>query len=172
MKTCLLLGLLFLSGLACLPQTSNIKLYGFKQAVLKGVPPSYEKDEKGKTVETKNESHSNLFIYLSYPPAEKLQLAELWINGEQYNFKEETVHPPIQITYDNGVFQPEQITLVPQTSDTVVRILVKERTYAKKNIVKKSLAEANDIVVGYKLNEKLYWQTLKKIKSLRAAAMQ
>lgn len=171
MKACWLLCTLVLS-LSCFSQTSTVKLYGFSQVVAKGVPSTYETDEQGKTVETKQEVNKNLFIYLAYPPDLNLYPVEVWMKGELYSIKQQPAHTPVVIVYANGQYEPETVILVPTTTDTVFQLILTDRSPSKNTTIKKSLAETNDLVVVYKLNGKFYSQTLKKIKGLRMGIMQ
>jgi hypothetical protein len=171
MKACWLLCTLVLS-LSCLAQTSSVRLYGFNQPVLKGVPSTYETDEEGKKVEPKVTVQKNIFIYLTYPPALKLYLTEVWVKGELYNVKQVPVTTPVDIVYDNGQHESDKVTLVPYTTDTVIQLVLIERPPAKNSVIKKSLTQTNDVIVAYKLNGKLYTQLLKKIKGLRTAMLQ
>lgn len=171
MKACWLLCALILS-LSCLAQTSGMKLYGFNQPVLKGVPSGFETDEEGKKVEPKITAQKNIFIYLAYPPTLPIDIIEVWVKGESYNIQQVPVTTPVEIVYDNGQYKPDSVTLIPYTSDTVIQLLLIERTLLKTSVIKKSLAETNDVVVVYRLNGKPYTQILKKIKGLRTAVMQ
>jgi hypothetical protein len=168
---CLLISLFVFSS-TCFSQTGSVKLYAFKQLVASGVPSSYETDEQGKKVETTSKPSANFFIYLSYPPDLALSVAEVWMNGEIYKVKEEAVDAPVEITYDNGISAPETIALIPQTADTVTRIVLLEKLASRIKGVKKSLAETNDVVLVYKINRKFYAQIVKRIKSLRIGVLQ
>lgn len=172
MKGCGLLCILFLFSSFCFAQTSEIKLYGFKQLVAGGAHSSYKTDEQGKKVELRTNRYKNFFIFLAYPPHLKIYPMEIWVNGEAYSIKEESVKTPVELTYDNGLSSPETIALVPQTSDTVTSIILLDKLPSKTAAIKKSLAETNELVIIYKLNGKLYSQTLKRIKGLRAGVMQ
>jgi hypothetical protein len=172
MKVCCLLIFLFAFNCNCFSQTGSVKLYGFRQAVAGGVPSSYETDEQGKKVETTNKPSVNFFIYLSYPPDLMLSVEEVWMNGEIYKVKEEAVDIPVEITYDNGIAAPETIALIPQTTDTVTRIILLEKLSSRTKAIKKSLAETNDLVLVYRLHNRFYAQTLKRIRGLRVGVMQ
>jgi hypothetical protein len=172
MKACSLIFILFLFSRFCFAQLGEIKLYGFKQLVATGTHSPYETDEQGKKLELKTDLYKNFFIFISYPPELKIDPLDVWMNGEAYSIKEETVKTPVEITYDNGISSPETIALIPQTSDTVTRIILSDKLPSKTSAIKKSLGETNDLVIIYKLNGKLYSQTLKRIKALRNAILQ
>lgn len=171
MKACPFFFLVLFSTL-CFAQPLGLKLYGFRQEVLKGVPPTYETDEKGNKLPPKIEPHYNLFIYLAYPTNAIPELVEIWVGEDQFSVRQEAVKIPVEIIYDNGPLTPEKVILVPQTTDTVMQLVLTGKLPAKTTAVKKSLAETNELVLIYKLNGKIYSQTLKKIKSLRKALMQ
>ena len=172
MKALCLLCVVIVLSVSCLPQASAIKLYGFRQTVVKGVATTYQEDEQGNKIEPKTEIRNNLFVYLAYPRNIILSPVEIWMDGEQYSLKPEPVQTPVIITYDNGAFAAETIILVPKTPDTVMQLTISGKLPAKNARIKKSLADTNDLVLVYKLNEKFYFQTLKKIKGLRTAIMQ
>jgi hypothetical protein len=167
---CLLCLIIF--SVSCFPQTSAIKLYAFRQTIVRGISTTYQEDEQGNKIEAKREIKNNVFVYLAYPPNIFLYPVEIWMDGQQYSVKPEPVQTPVIITYDNGAFAPETIVLVPKSSDTVTQLILSGNLPAKNARIKKTLADTNDLVLVYKLNGKFYSQTLKKIKGLRTAFMQ
>ena len=171
MKACLL-GI-FLFAFHCLSYTQPgvVKLYGFKQPVVKGVPSTYETDEQGNKVEPKDKVYTNVFIFLSYPTDVIITPVEFWMDGLLYSIKQEPVKTPVEVIYENGLQETEKITLVPQTEDTVIRIILSEKLPFKTPAIKKSSANTNELVIVYKMNGKLFTQSLKKIKGLRIAVM-
>jgi hypothetical protein len=171
MKACLLGIFLFAFHSMGYAQQGVVKLYGFKQPVVKGVPSTYETDEQGNKVEPKDKLHTNVFIFLSYPPGVIITPVEFWMDGLLYSIKQEPVQTPVEIIYENGLHEAEKIILVPQTADTVIRILLTEKLPFKTPAIKKSSADTNELVIVYKMNGKLFTQSLKKIKGLRMDAM-
>ena len=137
MKAYSLFFVLFLASSACSSQTSAIKLYGFKQAVVSGLPPSIQTDEQGNTVPLKSKAHNNFFIYLVYSKNLNLSPVEVWMNGEQYSIKPEAVLTPVEIVYDNGASQTEIVTLIPQTEDTTIQLILSEKKPFKATSIKK-----------------------------------
>jgi hypothetical protein len=93
------------------------------------------------------------------------------MDGLLYSIKQEPVQTPVEIIYENGLHEAEKIILVPQTADTVIRILLSEKLPFKTPAIKKSSADTNELVIVYKMNGKLFTQSLKKIKGLRMDAM-
>jgi hypothetical protein len=171
MKACLLGIFLFAFHCISYAQASVVKLYGFKQPVVKGVPSTYETDEQGNKVEPKDKVYTNVFIFLTYPPHVIITPVEFWMDGLLYSIKQEPVQTPVEVIYENGLHEAEKITLVPQTADTAIRIILSEKLPFKTPAVKKSSADTNELVIVYKMNGKLFTQSLKKIKGLRMAAM-
>jgi hypothetical protein len=152
-------------------QPALVKLYGFRQPVIKGVPSTYETDEKGNQVEARSKLQANVFIFLSYPPDMIIIPVEFWMNGSLYSIKQEAIKTPVEIVYENGPYEAEKITLVPKTADSVIRIILSEKLPFKAPAVKKASADTNDLVIVYKMNGKLFSQSLKKVKGLRTAVM-
>src|SRR5215213_2824484 len=158
--------LLFLLTLSCycFAQTNAIKLYGSKQPVSGGVPSTYETDEQGNKVEARNNVRTNFYIFITHPPAMAIEPIEFWMNGALYKIKLEQAETPFNIVYDNGPHGTETVTLVPQTEDSAFRIILFEKLSPKNSEIKKQLVETNELVFVYKINGKLYSQTLKRIK--------
>lgn len=172
MKLSGLFSILVLLSLSCLAQTGPVKLYGYNQPVLGGVPPASETDEEGKKNEAKTTAGRNLFIYLSYPQTLDVRLVEIWMKGHLYNAEQVTVKSPVKIFYYNGQYATDSTTLVPYTTDTVIQLVLRDQISIKTPLIKKPLTNANDLIIAYRLNGKINTQILKKIKGLRSAAMQ
>jgi hypothetical protein len=172
MKASWLLLFQLLLSYYCFAQTSAIKLYGCKQQVSGGVPSTYETDEQGNKVESKNNVRTNFYFFLTHPPQVAIEPIEFWMNGALYKIKLEQAQTPFNIVYDNGPQGTETVTLVPQTADSAFRIILFEQLSPKNSEIKKQLVETNELVFVYKTNGKLSSQTLKRIKGLRTAIMQ
>ena len=172
MKTICLLSAFISLSLSSFTQTSDVRLYGFRQTVLSGTHETNQTDEQGKEIKAEEKIYNTTFIYFSYPPNEALYPVEIWMNGSQYSVKTKPVTTPVEMAYDNGTDNPDRVILIPYTTDTVVQLMLSDKLPSKTNGIKKSLAETNDLVIVYKKNGKLYSQTLKKIKGLRTIAMQ
>ena len=168
MKAFAVLGFLACMQTICAAQQSSIKLYAFKQAVVSGVKSSYETDEKGKEIKTKPQVLTNYLIYISHPIELELHFIELWIDGKHFGIKEQRTSTPVQISYDNGTNAPELITLINETTDNVLKLEPVQAPSFKTTISKK-IIKANELILAYKLNGKIYLKTMKKIKSLRTA---
>ena len=156
-----------LSGVA---QKATVKLYGYAQPVIGGVPSIQHPDEKENTLSSKKNRRANYFIYLVYPKILPIHPVELWLKGKAYNIDVRPAKTPVQVVYDNGDFEPEKIILVPATKDTCVQLLINSLPL-KSTTIKRSLIENNELVVVYKLKGKFYSKTLKKLKELRTASL-
>jgi hypothetical protein len=166
-----LVFIMVLVSLTVMAQTDKVKLYGYAQPVIGGIPSTTPSDEKGNPAATTKKSHANYLFYIAYPKNIVVYPLELWMHGEVYSINVQPVITPVEILYDNGSFDPQKVTLVPETEDTCLQLIPTEKLVIKNTTVKKSLIENNDLVIVYRMKGKLYSQTLKKIKGLRTAAL-
>lgn len=166
-----LVFIMVLVSLTVMAQTDKVKLYGYAQPVIGGIPSNTPFDEKGNSAATTKKSHANYLFYIAYPKNIMVYPLELWMYGEAYTINVQPVITPVEILYDNGSFDPQKVTLVPETEDTCLQLLLTDKLVIKNTTVKKSLIENNDLVIVYRMKGKLYSQTLKKIKGLRTAVL-
>jgi hypothetical protein len=166
----ILLTLGLLTVLALKAQKKEVKLYGFSQGVSKGIRKTTV-DEKGlMTTEKKGESKT-LLLYVEFPAGLKLNITELWINGEKYSFETTPVKTPVIL--NTGLKMPDQkeTVLIPETRKEVERLI----PLSKIDITEKDrrqIAKRKPVVVFYKVNGKNCKRTLDKLVALPEIVME
>ena len=160
MKRRILLIFLTAFSLASFSQT-GVKIYGYVQEVLPGTIPKGT-DENGKKIEAVK-VRDNYLIYISVPGKSRIYPIELWIKGNRFSAKPETVTTtPVQQNDNLG----KPITLVAKTSNNVQRIIPIPIIQGKEFLNAKKKSLSNELVVVYKLNGKYYSATQKKLTRL------
>jgi hypothetical protein len=164
---CLLLS--FVVGTFLKAQTAgSVKLYAYKQSVIRGKAPGGIFNEDEQAVETKRRSSANYFIYATSTAT--IYPVELWLNGVQYGVTAEPVTAtPIEINETD--LQTKKI-LVPKTTRKVIRLIPKENTTKKSFEKGKELSKDNVVVVVYKMEGKFYYKAVKTFSSLSPQVMQ
>lgn len=149
----------------------NAVLYGYKQAVLPGANPRVISEETGEVENVMKKANYNYFFYMS--STARLYPSEIWIDGEGHSVKVETVKKtPVEIINSNTPLSPKKTTLVPKTTRRVIQLTPTPQISGKKMLKVKNLSRTHELVVVYKMNGKFYYQTMKKLIVLEAAAMQ
>ena len=171
-KTHLLFLLTLVYFTASFSQKTNSakKIYAYKQASLPGIQPN--------TLESKDVRETkttyNYWFYFVTQRSEKIKVTELWIEGNRFNVKGDTVKklPVYRITYTAAAGN-ETLTLVPFTKNTVLLVnpsgLAKE-TKPISNYLS-SLTKSNELVITYYRNRKKHYKVVKKIYELEPVAM-
>lgn len=164
------IAILGLSNLA--NAQKSIRLYGYEQAVTKGMA-GRERDENGKIITKAPAQLYNYFMYITSTNKNRIYPAELWIKGQKLGVKAEAVNTtPVTMLQDDGTTNAAKIVLVPKTTAKVFHLTGTTTPSPKEFGKAKKLAEANELVVVYKLNGKFQYATLKKFAALSSAALQ
>jgi hypothetical protein len=170
MRKILFLLFTFSAGSFVSAQTKgSAKIYGYKEPV-SGAVSQRAIDENGKPVVSDAVGRFNYFIYLVTP--NRVYPSELWLNGEVYSAKIETVKTPVVRKNFNNPSEPQSTELVPATTQQVTRLSPGPAINDKLSEKGKSLSEENELVVVYKQNGKFYYQTVSSLTLLEIAALQ
>lgn len=175
MKKTLLLLVIALHFFISKAQTRNdVEIFGYIQPVTRGVSPETNIDETGNLKTKAAKQGSNYFIYITVPAASHVYPIEMWIKGEQYTSKPETINTtPIQIADPALPGGPNLITLVPKTTKKVIKLIPGKTGIPGKTIkTAKSKSKTNELVVVYKMKGNFYFSLLKKLILLESATMQ
>ena len=144
----------------------SIKVLGFEQESIPGTVAANLKDENGNPIK-KAATQKNYLIYLSLAPNHSVSAHHVFINGKAFLVESSTTETtPVQHVDNNIPDKPEYLTLVPRTSNKVIRLIINKPTQVEKTSTIKKLAAKNDVVVSYTWKEKKYFAVLKKLKKL------
>jgi hypothetical protein len=160
-----LLVLLFSAGFISIQPVK--KIYGFKQASIPGIIPSFEGQERLKQAERKQ--NYNYWFYIEFPKTEIIKPDGLWVGGLPYDLKVEEIKelPVIKIIY-TGSEKNDTTVMVPVSRNKVMLVypsaLAKDSTIKSKYVA--SLTANNELVISYRNKNKRYYITLKKLKEL------
>ena len=138
-----------------------VKVYAFKQAVVRGNVPAGVTDENGKPVNTSGAGHStNYFIYLSHSGKLVITPFTLRIKGQCYQFKTGVIDntPVTKVNY-NMPNRPTTTLLVPATSNKVTRLLVSDVRGTGCAASSTEKKQSSDVVISYKWQNKTYYAT-------------
>lgn len=167
-KQCTLLLALLFTVLAGQAQSTS-KLYGFSQVVTPGMAKR-ETDERGAV--TQGARNYNYQVYLTSSLPTRIYPIELWIKGKRYSVKEEIItETPVQYT-NIAARNPEPVTLVPQTTDKVLKLNPVTYTGMKNYPKARQLAASNEVVAVYKQGGAIRYKTLKTLTALGTQSMQ
>ncbi|MFN2439942.1 MAG: hypothetical protein ABR503_12135 [Chitinophagaceae bacterium] len=174
MKYLLLFSFVFIFSFVKAQTRTDVKIYGYIQPVSSGVSPPVAIDEEGNVSSRGIKRGSNYFIYLTGPASVRIYPIEMWVNGEPYSAKPETINKtPIEKADPSFPDGPKKITLVPKTTKKVMMLVPGTASFTNKSLANaKSLAKTNELVVVYKMNGKLYYSLLKKLQTIERADMQ
>jgi hypothetical protein len=161
----------FSAGLFASAQTKGTaKIYGYKEPV-SGAVSQRAIDENGKPVVSDPAGRFNYFIYLVTP--NRVYPSELWLNGEVYSVKIETVkETPVVRKNFNNPSEPQSTELVPATTQLVIRLSPGPAITDKLSEKGEILSKENELVVVYKQNGKFDYETLSSLTLLEVAALQ
>jgi hypothetical protein len=158
----LLLGLL--AFLTLQAQHKNIRLFGFSQGVSKGIRTT-SVDENGKTIAAKKSGSTTYLLYLEVPAGIKLNITELWINGEKHRFEINPEKSPVLL--NTGIRMPgqQEKALIPYTENKIIRIIPFEKMdttekHRRKIVMKKP------VVVFFTVNGRSCYRSLDQLEIL------
>lgn len=174
MKQTLLIVTLFIFFISKAQTRTDVKIYGYIQAVSQGVSPETSIDEAGNLISKGVNPGINYFIYITGPATTRIYPIEMWVKGKQYSAKSEIVDKtPVQMADPALPNGPNLITLVPKTTKKVMLLIPGNTVIQGKSLaIAKSKAKANELVVVYKINGKLYYSMLEKLNIIERASMQ
>jgi hypothetical protein len=145
------------------------KLYGYKEAVIPGMNPSYT-DENGGQKSGTIKSSSNYFIYVQSDA--RIYPSEMWVEGQPYSVAVTTVTTPVERVDESQPASPVVKTLVPKTTQRVIQLITSKAVHEKFSKIGKGLAEKNELVVVYKKGGKFYYISLASLTALEPAVKQ
>ncbi|HLO82828.1 MAG TPA: hypothetical protein VK166_17805 [Chitinophagaceae bacterium] len=161
-RNLLILGLLI--SLTLQAQKTGVKLYGYSQGISKGIRKTTV-NENGET-KTEKKSHSKSFlIYLEIPSGMKLDITELWINGEKYRFKISTEKTPVEMK--TGLHMPGQKerVLISKTENTINQVLPLEKITTTEKTTR-NIVQKKALVVFYTVDGRSGYRSLEKLEEL------
>lgn len=156
-------------------QTGQDQLYGFSQVTIPGAAAAKRvTDDAGNTVERRTEDLKvTYYIYLSTTAKTRVYPIEVWIKGNAYSARPETVgSTPVQVSGPVVMGRTQKKTLVPKTTQKVTRLVPIPLTADKSSQKAQKLAAENELVVVYKQGGKTFYKTLKALTELSPQAMQ
>lgn len=168
MKKNLLIFIFFSFVLNAYPQQPVIKVFAFEQENYPGTVPANTKDENGNSVK-KAADRMNYFLFLSFRNTYSITPVEVYIRGQAYQIQSiDSPKTPVEYTVSSVSANPEKKVLVPKTTNKVIEIKIAatKSQQEKKTTNLQKLITANDIVIGYKWNNKKYFATEKKLKRM------
>ena len=158
---------LFAISVSCFSQVK--KVYAFKQASVPGnIIANNENDikENNGTKQAERKQNFNYWFYLSIPKKEKVTITGLWIDGKQYEIKQDSITDlPVKKIIYTGLQKNDTIIMAPVTSNKVILVYPGG---VKKDDSKYALnfARTNELVIRYTWKGKTHYTTIKKIKEL------
>ena len=158
----LILGLL--AVLAVQAQKKEIRLHGFSQGVSSGIRKTTV-DEKGEMITEKKSGSKTLLLFLESPAGVKLNVTELWINGEKHRFE---INPEkSRVLLNTGLSMPgqEEKTLIPKTDNQIIRIIPWEKMAITEKH-KRKIVMKNPVVVFYTVNGRSCYRALDQLEIL------
>ncbi|HLO83235.1 MAG TPA: hypothetical protein VK166_19865 [Chitinophagaceae bacterium] len=161
-KILLILGLL--ANVNMQAQHTGVTLYGYSQGISKGIRATTV-NENGETKTEKKSQGRSYLIYLEVPSGMKLDITELWINGEKYRYKVSPEKTPLELK--TGLSMPGQkpTILIPKTEKDLIRLVQSEKIpITGKN--KRNIVKNRALVVFYKANGKNGYRSLGKMEVL------
>lgn len=165
--------LMFATTILCAQGTGD-QLYGFSRVTTPGIAPA-DKIENldGSVTERKVSNNTNYLIYLRTAAKTRVYPIEIWINGEVYSARPETVtKTPVQVAGPTVMGRTQQITLVPKTTQKVTQLIPTPLMADKSSAKARKLAQTAELVVVYKQGGKTFYKTLKTLKALPVNALQ
>ena len=144
----------------------RVKIFGFEQQSSTGAKAANVKDENGNQ-QRKAAQQKDYFIYLSVKETHHITPEHLYIDGKAFSVETRTMDKtPIEHVDNSIPGRPEQITLVPKTTDEVFELKIAKPLQVEKTSTLQKLTKKNDVVVFYTWKNKKYFAVLKKLKKL------
>jgi len=145
------------------------KVYAYKQASIPGNIISTDDNdikEKNGAKQTEPKQNFNYWFYVTIPNNQKVTITGLWIDGQQFAIKSETVtNLPVKKIINTGLEKNDTTTMVPLTGNKVLLIYPgAQKTGDSKYAL--NFARQNELVIRYTWKGKIHYSTVKKIKEL------
>ena len=146
------------------------KTYGYKQASIPGILPSYPEETDIQPVKTRPKQNYNYWFYLELPRSEKIKMTGLWISGIQHDIKADTIADlSVRKININGLGKIDTIIMVPVTKNNVILVYPSGESKNTPKIDSKytrQLISSNELVIRYLWKNQTYYSTIKKLKEL------
>ncbi len=148
----------------------GVKTYAFEQVSLPGTITSGVTDEAGNPLNTSKAGHpTKYYIYLGHAPGSTIMPSALWIKGQPYTFTTEAIaKTPVVHATPNEPQEVRKDVLVPQTKDTVMRLLVSAPVNAPAALSaeEKKMVLDSAVLVRYSWKGKVYYAGAPAVKTL------
>ena len=170
----LLTAILLMATTGLRAQSKSDRLFGYSQVTTPGIAKADEIENLDGTVTKTNERGNNKrhFIYLSTLAKTSVYPIEVWIKGEAFSARPESIAgTPVEISGPVVMGRPQKITLVPKTTQKVTRLIPIPLMEGKSTNKGATLAQENELVVVYKQGGKTIYKTLKTLKELSTKAL-
>jgi hypothetical protein len=143
-----------------------VKVFGFEEESSPGTVAINVKDENENPVK-KAANQKNYLIYLSLKQKYHIAPQQVFINGKAFPVESSTIEiTPVQHVNNNISNKPKQTTLVPETTNKVIKLTIAAPVQAEKTSTIQKLTHKNEVVVAYTWKKKKYFAVLKKLKKL------
>jgi hypothetical protein len=156
--------------LAVQAQRKDVKLYGFSQVVSRGIRTTTV-DEKGEMITDKKGNNKKLLLFLESPAGLKLNITELWIDGEKYRFEITPVNTPVILNTGLNMPGQQETILIPETRNEMARLI----PLSKIEITEKDrrqITRRRSVVVFYTVGGKSCKRSLDKLVVLPELTME
>ena len=146
------------------------KTYGYKQASIPGIVPSYSEETDIQPVKNRPKQNYNYWFYLEIARSEKINMTGLWISGVQYDIKADTITDlPVRKININHMGKNDTIIMVPVTKNNVILVYPSGESKNTTKIDSKytrQLIGSNELVIRYLWKNQTYYSAIKKLKEL------
>ncbi len=172
MKHAILTLLFFTGALLLKAQTSKDTLYGFQQHISSGTKKVGDIDENGNLIKQKTPEVSHYSIYLATASKTRIYPIQMWINGEAFSVKIETIEqPPVEYSNINAPAAKVK-PLFPEPTGTIYKLTPTPLVANKGEDKGNALAQENAVVLYYTKSGKKYYEILKKFTKLEPVSLQ
>jgi hypothetical protein len=156
------------------PKCPLWRVYAYSQDVLSGKPPNGPVEEgQSEPAKQGGTSKTHYLIYIIPRNETYISLTALWINGQTYEVKTDTVkNLPVKIPGTDAAGNSTVIKLVPATSKTVIQLTPGPvlNFFAPPEIHLQKLLDTHEMVIEYRWQERSCYFSVEKIKRLGAVA--
>ncbi|MFL5789769.1 MAG: hypothetical protein ACJ748_17035 [Flavisolibacter sp.] len=152
----------------------KVKLFGYEQAVSKGIVAARDLDENGKEIKKKIEGQNlNYYIYLTCPSRSSVEADEIWIYGKGFTVNNRKIdNTPVTIVNYNIPSNPKSTVVVPATKDNVYQLIPDKYIRSSSFAEVTRYTNTNDLVVLYKIGKTWKVIRLKKLGKLELTVTQ
>jgi hypothetical protein len=175
MKKAILILYLGLTGMSSFAQDKCpiVKGYAYQRTVLPGMIPKGVIDEQGREVKQTPQQKVSRYFFLETKPNETIGLKRIWVNGKPHSVEATNVkQTPVTLAKTSVGSKQRVDTLVQQTSNTVLRLNVKETAETQAVSKPPRQIKRSEVVVEYQWNGKTRYFKIDTIKILEPLALQ